>query len=284
MTFYEPTRNPLLINRRRLMGFLAGAVAAGIVTRSEALAYLQDSSAKTGVTAEEWNPETIKALAGTREVDTEADLHALVPESTEGTIQYWNVGPTEPDPQITKDLYQEFQDTFARYYPNITLDNQNIGYNDMLDKIRTAAAGGAAPDVAKMPILWGVEFAARGDTSEVTLEEFGWTAEQFWPGALKSVTWDGKLYGVPTNNETMAFIWNKQIFADAGLDPEITAGDLGRRGRLLESDQAGDWQERLRHGGQGQRRKYAVPLHAACGPSAAARSTKPSTSRPTRPR
>ena len=60
----------------------------------------------------------------------------------------------------------------------------------------------------------------RGDTSEVTLEEFGWTAEQFWPGALKSVTWDGKLYGVPTNNETMAFIWNKQIFTDAGLDPE----------------------------------------------------------------
>ena len=220
MTFYDPTRNPLLINRRRLMGFLAGAVAAGIVTKSEALAYLQDASEKTGVTAEEWNPETINALAGTREVDTGAELHALVPETTEGTIQYWNVGPTEASPQITKDLYDEFLETFALYYPNITLDNQNVGYNDMLDKIRTAAAGGAAPDVAKMPILWGVEFAARGDLSEVTLEEFGWTAEQFWPGALKSVTWEDKIYGVPTNNETMAFIWNKQIFADAGLDPE----------------------------------------------------------------
>jgi multiple sugar transport system substrate-binding protein len=220
MTFYEPTRNPLLINRRRLMGFLAGAVAAGIVTKSEALAYLQDASEKTGVTAEEWNPETINALAGTREVNTEADLHALVPPTTEGTIQYWNVGPTEASPQITKDLYDEFLETFARYYPSITLDNQNVGYNDMLDKIRTAAAGGAAPDVAKMPILWGVEFAARGDLSEVTLEEFGWTAEQFWPGALKSVTWEDKFYGVPTNNETMAFIWNKQLFADAGLDPE----------------------------------------------------------------
>jgi len=170
MTFYAPTRNPLIINRRRLMGFLAGAVAAGIVTKSQALAYLQDSSAKTGVTAEEWNPETIKALAGTREVDTGAELHALVPETTEGTIQYWNVGPTEASPQITKDLYQEFLDAFALYYPNIALENQNIDYNDMLDKIRTAAAGGAAPDVAKMPILWGVEFAARGDTSEVTLE------------------------------------------------------------------------------------------------------------------
>jgi multiple sugar transport system substrate-binding protein len=201
------------------MGFLAGAVAAGIVTKSEALAYLQDES-KTGITAENWNPETVQAMAGTLEVDTAGDLHALVPESTEGSISYWNVGPTEADPQITKDLYQEFLDTWKLYYPNIALDNQNLPYDGMLDKIRTAAAGAAAPDVAKMPILWGVEFAARGDLSEVTLEEFGWTAENFWPGALKSVTWDEKLYGVPTNNETMAFIWNRQIFADAGLDPE----------------------------------------------------------------
>ena len=108
-------------------------------------------------------------------------------------------------------MYQAFLDAFAEYYPNITLENQGVNYNDLLDKIRTAAAGGAAPDVAKMPILWGVEFAARGDLAEVTFEEFGWTSEQFWPGAIKSVTWDGKLYGVPTNNETMAFIWNKQI-------------------------------------------------------------------------
>src|SRR5215216_1530169 len=120
MSLYEPTRNPLIINRRRLMGFLAGAVAAGIVTKSEALAYLQDSSAKTGVTAEEWNPETIQALAGTREVDTEADLHALVPETTEGTIQYWNVRPTEASPEITKQLYDEFLQACAEYYPNNT--------------------------------------------------------------------------------------------------------------------------------------------------------------------
>ena len=229
MTFFEPTRDPLIINRRRLMGFLAGAVAAGVISRSEALAYLQDASQKTGVDPAKWNPETIQALAGTREVDTAGDLHALIPETTEGTIQYWNVGPSEGEPQISFDLYEEFLATFALYYPNVTLDNQNIGYNELLDKIRTAAAGGAAPAVAKLPILWGVEFAGRGDTSEITLEEFGWTADQFWPGALKSDTWEGKLFGVPTNNETMAFIYNKQIFADAGLDPEsppATWGDV----------------------------------------------------------
>ena len=37
---------------------------------------------------------------------------------------------------------------------------------------------------------------------------------------MKSVTWDGKTYGVPTNNETMALIWNADLFKQAGLDPE----------------------------------------------------------------
>jgi multiple sugar transport system substrate-binding protein len=34
------------------------------------------------------------------------------------------------------------------------------------------------------------------------------------------VTWRGKTYGVPTNNETMALIWNAAIFREAGLDPD----------------------------------------------------------------
>jgi multiple sugar transport system substrate-binding protein len=37
---------------------------------------------------------------------------------------------------------------------------------------------------------------------------------------MKSVTWKGKTYGVPTNNETMALIWNADLFKQAGLDPE----------------------------------------------------------------
>jgi multiple sugar transport system substrate-binding protein len=47
----------------------------------------------------------------------------------------------------------------------------------------------------------------------------GYATKDFWPGAMKSVTWDGVPYGIPTNNETMAFIYNAKIFADAGLDP-----------------------------------------------------------------
>jgi len=220
-------RNPLTItmNRRRLleMGAAAGLSAAAL-RHLEASA--QDGQGtQTGVDPATWNPETIRAQAGSFTPDTAADVHALVPADYEGELDYWYVGPNEASAEIDKTFDAEFWAAWETLYPGIGLevgDNvQNLNYNDMLDKVRTAAIGQAGPDVAKMPILWGVEFAAKEQLQEITLEEFGFTAENFWPGALKSVTWNERLYGVPTNNETMAFIWNKAQFAAAGLDPEV---------------------------------------------------------------
>jgi multiple sugar transport system substrate-binding protein len=207
------------LNRRSFLAGTAGLAGAAAFQHSALARFLQETN-KTGVDPDKWNIETINALAGTITVDTAAELHALVPDTASGKVSYWNVGPVESTPQVAKDFYQQFQDSFKTWYPNLELDNQNVDYNDLLDKLRTAAAGGAAPDVAKMPILWGVEFAARGDLQEIKLEDYGLSTDNFWAGALKSVTWDGKYYGIPTNNETMAFIWNKALFAEAGLDPE----------------------------------------------------------------
>ena len=72
----------------------------------------------------------------------------------------------------------------------------------------------------RLQILGGVEFASKGYLQPLKPEDVGYSTEDFWPGAMKSVTWDGMTYGIPTNNETMAFIWNADIFKRAGLDPD----------------------------------------------------------------
>jgi multiple sugar transport system substrate-binding protein len=182
------------------------------------------AATRTGITSAEWNPETIRAQAGTLKVDTKTDLAKVVPLDYKGQANYWYVGPNQASPQTEVDNDKALWNAWKQVYPNIPLvpgdQVQNLDYNQMLDKIRTAAAGNAAPDLARMPILWGVEFAAKGQLAEVKLDEFGFKPDDFWSGAMKSVTWNSKVYGIPTNNETMAFIWNKQIFKDAGLDPE----------------------------------------------------------------
>jgi len=226
------------MSRRQLLAAATGLAAAGLLSR-DALAFIQDASQKTGVDPARWNTETIQSLAGTIQVDTAAELHAVVPADTVGEVTYWAVGPTEASPDIARTYWEEFATAFQGYYPSITLDRQNVGYNDMLDKLRTSAEGGAAPAVARMPILWGVEFAAKGQLQEVNLEEFGLNRDLFWEGALKSVTWEDKLYGIPTNNETMAFIWNRQLFADAGLDPEnppATWADVVEYSRIIKEE------------------------------------------------
>jgi multiple sugar transport system substrate-binding protein len=114
----------------------------------------------------------------------------------------------------------DFWAAFKKTYPNIEVEINNLDYNSMLDKVRTAALGGAAPAVARMPILWGVEFAAKGQLQEFGPEDVGFKVDDFWPGAINSVTWKDKLYGIPTNNETMSMMWNAAIFKEAGLDPE----------------------------------------------------------------
>jgi multiple sugar transport system substrate-binding protein len=182
------------------------------------------AATRTGITATEWNPTTIKAQAGTLNVDTKAEVAKVVPLDYKGQMSFWYVGPNQASPQIEVDLDAKLWDAWKQTYPGIPTtmgeNVQNLDYNQMLDKLRTAAAGNAAPDVARLPILWGAEFAAKGQLAEIKLEEFGFKKEDFWSGALKSVTWNGKYYGIPTNNETMAFIWNKAIFKAAGLDPE----------------------------------------------------------------
>jgi multiple sugar transport system substrate-binding protein len=167
-----------------------------------------------------WSPEYVKSIAGTKQFDAAADCGKIVPNDYTGSVSYWYTGPFEADPQIAHDQDKAFWEAFKAAYPNITVDVQSIVYNELLDKFRTSLLGNSAPAVIRLQILGGVEFAAKGYLQPLKPEDIGLTAADFWPGALKSVTYEGVTYGLPTNNETMGFIWNAKIFADAGLDPE----------------------------------------------------------------
>jgi multiple sugar transport system substrate-binding protein len=153
-------------------------------------------------------------------VDTAAECAKLVPLDHKGEVSFWYVGPTQASPEIDRTIDGQFFAAFAKTYPNIKVTVQNLGYNDMLDKVRTAALGNAAPMVARFPIMWGVEFAAKGQLQEFGPESAGFSNSDFWPGALRSCMWQGKIYGIPTNNEVVGLIWNAAIFREAGLDPE----------------------------------------------------------------
>ncbi|MGV8855233.1 MAG: extracellular solute-binding protein [Devosia sp.] len=167
-----------------------------------------------------WSPEYIRSIAGTEEVDTAAACSKVVPLDYKGHLSYWWTGPNDASPDIERKINDDFWAAWKTTYPNIETDAQNIDYNVLLDKLRTALLGNAGPMVLRLQILGGIEFSSKGYFQELKPEDVGYDTANFWPGAMKSVAYDGKYYGIPTNNETMAFIWNADIFKRAGLDPE----------------------------------------------------------------
>jgi len=198
-----------------------GAILRGtVVFASIASLVSAPALAEPPVDLSKWSPDYVRSVAGTKDFDTAKDCGKVTPLDYKGRVTLWYQGVFEGDPDILRQNYKEFFAAFRKTYPNITLEDQGITYNDLLDKFRTALLGNAGPMVVRLQILGGTEFAAKGYLQPLKPEDVGYSTEDFWPGAMKAVTWDGVTYGIPTNNETMAFIWNADVFKRAGLDPD----------------------------------------------------------------
>jgi multiple sugar transport system substrate-binding protein len=200
---------------------LGRAVVRGTVVSALAASLMSTSAfGEPPVDLSKWSPEYVRSIAGTEEFDTAAECSKVTPLDYKGHLTFWYQGVFEGDPDLLRQYYKDFFDTFRKTYPNIQLEEQALTYNDLLDKFRTALLGNAGPMAIRLQILGGTEFAAKGYLQPLKPEDVGWSREDFWPGAMKAVTWDGVTYGIPTNNETMALIWNADIFKRAGLDPD----------------------------------------------------------------
>ena len=203
------------LKRRMLVAYSIGAVMSGSITLSAtAQSYAQS------VDLSKWSPDYVKSIAGTAKFDTAKDCSKVTPLDYKGRLTYWYTGPNDASPDIDKKIDADFWAAWKKTYPNIQTDEQNVDYNVLLDKLRTSLLGNAGPMVVRLQIVGSVEFASKGYFQELKPEDVGYATGDFWPGAIKSDMWDGKEYGIPTNNETMAFIWNADIFKRAGLDPD----------------------------------------------------------------
>ena len=196
------------------------SLARGVTATALSVALLSSTVLAQSVDVSKWSPEYVRSIAGTETYDTVGHCNSVTPTDYKGKVTFWYQGIFEGDPEIMRQNYRDFFAAFRATYPNIELVDQGITYNELLDKFRTALLGNAAPMVIRLQILGGTEFASKGYLEELKPEDVGYKTEDFWPGAMKAVTWEGKVYGIPTNNETMAFIWNADIFKRAGLDPD----------------------------------------------------------------
>ncbi|QCI99339.1 ABC transporter substrate-binding protein [Agrobacterium larrymoorei] len=121
----------------------------------------------------------------------------------------------QPAPNLIKE--------FNAQNNGVQIEYRQIQFDDVVSEAMRAYSTGKAPDIIAIDNPNHAMFASRGaflDLTDMIGKSTTIKAENYFPGPLKSATWDGKYYGVPKATNTIALYYNKDLFKAAGLDPE----------------------------------------------------------------
>ena len=123
-----------------------------------------------------------------------------------------------PEPQY-KPFWDKVVADYMKANPNVQIDHQAIADQPYKDKIRVLTAANQLPDIY---FSWAGDFAKKfvraGLAADLTKEVKGteW-GNRLAPAAVDAFTYDGKVYGIPINQDGKFFAYNKKMFADNGI-------------------------------------------------------------------
>nr|WP_233167975.1 extracellular solute-binding protein [Paenibacillus roseus] len=131
-----------------------------------------------------------------------------------------------PNDGNTKAL-REVLDEWNRNNPDIQIVDDGIDGESYKTKIKTAIAANEAPDIF---YAWGAGFAKPFVEANAVLPLDDYlkdgTSEKLLPGSLTNVTYDGKVYGLPTSLSVASLYINKEIFDQNNVKIPTTFSEL----------------------------------------------------------
>lgn len=102
----------------------------------------------------------------------------------------------------------------------VELNFSTVPYQNLRSKLFTMLGSGNPPDVAAVDQIWLGSFVDSGKLmrlDDIAAEnDFG----DHLPAFEQAVTYDGGVFGVPITTDVRGMYWNREQFADAGLDPD----------------------------------------------------------------
>ncbi|MFC5330853.1 sugar ABC transporter substrate-binding protein [Brachybacterium fresconis] len=138
---------------------------------------------------------------------------------------------------------------FEKDNPDVTVEVTPIPWDSAHDKFTSAIAAGTAPDVAQVGSTWMAEFVSL-DALEPTPENIA--TDDYFPGALESVTVEETVYGVPWYVETRVVFYRKDIAEEVGItEPPTDWEGLFEMARAMQGGPEGEWGIALQPGGDG---------------------------------
>ncbi len=139
------------------------------------------------------------------------------------TIEFW----THED-KNRQALEEQYIAEFESTHPNVEIKRSVYSSTKIPEIVQTAYASGQGPDIFNLQISHEYSYIINGLVAPVDYAAAGFKdasemEAHYMNGILDPVTVDGKIYGMPLEITNWVIYLNKNVFRDAGLDPEKDA-------------------------------------------------------------
>ncbi|MEZ4557028.1 MAG: extracellular solute-binding protein [Caldilineaceae bacterium] len=140
-------------------------------------------------------------------------------------------------------VFTALADEFAATCPGVTLELSFVPYAEVVDRFTQEALAGGGPDLLYENSRWLAPLAERGlllDLSERVTPSF---LQQFIPGAVQTMRYNQRLYGIPESVTVLALFYNTTQIADPPIDLQqlVQGVDASTRLALPVSFYRGYW-------------------------------------------
>ena len=139
----------------------------------------------------------------------------------EGTLKVWLMDGSQPESVVDAVNAQ-----FNEAYPNVDVSVELQEWGGIQDKLTTSLNTDATPCVAEIGNSLTAKFADAGLLADLT-SVAGDLGEDSWlPGLAPSGELDGERYGIPYYGGVRIVMYNKDHFAEAGVEVPTTLDEL----------------------------------------------------------
>ena len=198
---------------------LAQATASGnqaaVEAAEAALAAAQAAADAARSQAAAAQAEAEEARQAAEEAEAAAAAAPMADEPAESvTLEFWSWNNEGAYPVV----HEEAEALFEADYPNVDVVRTYTPFADYMTNLRAAIAAGEPPDVAQVP--WTGEYTDLVNGGAIASLEGEFTAgfPDFFPPIASIASVDGVPYAIPLDVNSLQIAYNKDIFAELGLE------------------------------------------------------------------
>lgn len=140
---------------------------------------------------------------------------AIMDDQGRYIVQLWHTyNPTESA------VFNRIVERFEEANPDIVVQVSAIPWEGHKEKVRTALTVGNPPDICRIAPDFIPELVENKVVANLDLLGAGEIRDQYPPPALLTNMVDGVLYGLPDQVNGVCLFYNRELFREAGLDPD----------------------------------------------------------------